>query len=233
MGSAASEEDEEEEGGVLSDIRQFDVVYWTLLVNCGLIYGCITPWMNVGADYLQKTFGFDHASANQLLMVPYITGGLFTPTFGYISDRVGGRTQLLLLSTACLLGAHYILGWSHTTSTYEVVAALCLLGMAFSLFCAVIWPAFAVVVKPQLLGTAYGIPTSFYNAMVSVDYVLVGVLTDKGDGSDKYKKVELFLIGMSLISVAAVLVLCVADARTGKRLGAPSIEKEQYRKLSM
>ena len=216
-----------------SDIKQFDVVYWLLLVNCGLIYGCITPWMNVGADFLQKTFGYGHSRSNQLLMVPYICGGIFTPTLGYISDKIGKRTQLLFLSTLCLIGAHYILGWSHTTSIELVIVALALLGMAFALFCAVIWPSFALVVEERYLGTGYGIPTSFYNLMVTIDYLVVGAVTRDGDGEDKYLMVEYFLMGMSMLSILTVGMLLIADRRTGKRLDKPSMEAAERRKLSL
>merc|ERR1719242_726760 len=98
LGSKGEAEDHE---FTLSDIKEFDSVYWLLLLNCGLIYGCITPWMNVGADFLQKTFGYHQSLCNHLLMVPYICGGIFTPTLGYLSDRIGKRTQLLFMSCIC------------------------------------------------------------------------------------------------------------------------------------
>ena len=214
----------------LSDIKQFDAVYWLLLLNCGLIYGCITPWMNVGADFLQDTFGYSKPTCHKLLMVPFICGGIFTPTLGYLSDRIGKRTHLLFFSVVSLVGAHYIFGWSHTTYLAVVIVALGLLGIAFALFCAVIWPSFALVVEPRYLGTAYGIPTSFYNLMVTVDYAVVGVLTTKSDGEDKYLKVEYFLMLMSMVSVLSVVLLFVADMRSGKRLGKPSLQSESNEK---
>ena len=230
--SEGSDTNEESTDFKWSDIKQFDSVYWLLLLNCGLIYGCITPWMNVGADFLQETFGYSHSQSNTLLMVPYICGGIFTPTLGYLSDRIGKRTQLLFLSTLCLIGAHYIFGWSHTPYLAVVIVALASLGMAFALFCAVIWPSFALVVEPRYLGTAYGIPTSFYNLMVTVDYLAVGLLTRTGDGVDKYLDVEYFLMGMSMVSILSVGMLFVADLRTGRRLGKPSLQPER-RRLSL
>ena len=217
-------DDEEEENNEfrLSDLKHFDAVYWILLINCGLIYSCITPWMNIGADYLRTTFGYTRATSNQLLMVPYICGGIFTPFFGYLSDKIGKRTQLLLISTFCLIFSHYILGWSDTKYVYEVMIALGGLGMAFSLFCAVIWPSFALVVKPRYLGTAFGIPSSFYNAMVAVAYVLVGVFTKDNDDKDKYKNVEYFLMIMSIVSIFTVCLLIIMDRKRGKRLNKPT-----------
>merc|ERR1719334_1677410 len=151
-------------------------------------------------------------------MVPYICGGIFTPLLGLFSDLIGKRTQLLIVSTVSMVGAHYIFGWSHTTYLAVVIVALGLLGMAFALFCAVIWPSFALVVEPRYLGTAYGIPSSFFNLMVMINTTLVGVLTKKGDGEEKYLMVEYYLMGTSLLTVVTVIMLFVSDIRTGKRL---------------
>ena len=218
-------EDQESTSCCLKDLKHFDAVYWLLVLNCGLIYGSITPWMNIGADYLEQRFGFDHASANQLLMIPYIIGGVFTPSIGYLSDLIGKRTQILFISMLCLLSSHYILGWNSCTYLSEVVIGLSGLGMALAAFCAVLWPSFAVVAREEVLGTAYGIPTSFYNAKVAVDYFLVGLLTKHIDGRSKYENVEYFLMGMSVVSFFSVCLLIVMDLRTGRRLNEPTIKK--------
>eukprot|EP01084_Bolivina_argentea_P019533 36304_1 len=212
----------------LSDIKEFDLVFWLLVLNCGLIYGVVLSFMNIGSDYLQTHYGYSHRKGNTLLMIPYIVGAILTPFLGYISDKIGKRAYLLLISTTMLICTHYLLTFGPTTSTYFAIISLVCLGISYSVFCAVIWPSFALVVPERLIGTGYGIPCVFYNTILSLFYLLVGVLTNTGDPNGKYfyENVEIFLLTLSGFTTFTVTCLIIVDKRRGARLNIPTIRKE-------
>ena len=176
-------------------------------------------WMNIGVDYFQSTYSYSHKKANTYLMIPYVIGSVVTPIFGLISDHIGHRGQLLFISTVMLILSHYIFGWQHLITS---VIPLIGLGISYSIFCAVIWPSFAQVVDDKCVGTAYGIPTSFYNLINSVGYIIVGALTKHSNiDQNKYVNVEWFLLSLSLFSGISILLLIYFDSKTGHRLKKP------------
>eukprot|EP01083_Nonionella_stella_P023721 65636_1 len=205
------------------DLRNFDIVYWLVVLNCGVIYGYVMSWMNIGTDFLQTAYGYTQQKANLLLMIPYIIGSIATPMFGILSDHIGKRVHLLCIATVMLVMSHFFMGFENVVTP---IVALTGLGISYSIFCAVIWPSFAQVIDDTCVGTAYGIPTSFYNVVVSIDYIIVGALTGNGnvDPGDKYVNVEWFLLSFSLFSGVSILVLGYFDGRTGNRLNQPAIQ---------
>merc|ERR1712062_253176 len=146
--------------------------------------------------------------------------GILQPIWGYISDKVGYRSQALFISSLLFVGSHYTLGWVHLDNDpiYIPIAALTALGLGYSIFTAVIWPCFPLVVPPRAIGTAYGIPTSGYNLILTVYYVLVGYFTSSVDDSNKYLQVQYFLLITSIATVGTSLLLIWMDKRTGWRL---------------
>ena len=222
-------ESESESKFKLKDLKQFDGVYWLLVINCGLIYGIVLSFMNIGSDYLQTHYGYNHKLGNTLLMIPYIVGAILTPIFGYISDRIGRRGYLLLISTIMLIITHYLFTWIYSKyDIYFAIIGMSCMGISYSIFCAVIWPSFALVIPERLIGTGYGIPVVFYNSILSIFYLLVGVLTNIGVATSKndpnyYENVEIFLFSLSIFTTLTVILLIIIDNKNGSRLNMPTI----------
>eukprot|EP01084_Bolivina_argentea_P268307 455673_1 len=207
----------------LSDIKQFGALYWILTMYMGASYGMVLSWMNVGTDFLQKTYGYDHKKANILLMIPYIISGFTSPIAGVINDRIGKRAYLMLIVSVILVLTHLFFGWIHEVTP---IVPLCGLGLSYSIFCAVIWPSVAQIVDERYIGTAYGIPVSIYSLMNSINFVAVGALTnnDVSDNTMKYVNVEWFLLGWSCVSSVLAVSMIYVDKRTGGRLSEPTIK---------
>ena len=204
----------------MSDIKEFDLVFWLLTWNCAIMYAIVLSWMNIGSDFLQTTYGYSHGKANAILTIPYSLAGILQPIWGWISDKVGWRAQFLLISSFIFVISHYILGWIRMDDNpiYIPILGLTLLGFGYSIFTAVIWPCFPLVVPPRAIGTAYGIPTSGYNLILTIYYVLVGVFTSSIDNSNKYLNVQWFLLITSISTVITSLWLLYKDKQTGWRL---------------
>jgi MFS family permease len=81
-----------------------------------------------------------------------------TPLFGLLVDRVGRRALFMMVGSALLVPAFVLLvpGMGLAPSLYVPIA---LLGVAFSLVPAVMWPSVTYVVEQNRLGTAYALMT--------------------------------------------------------------------------
>ena len=78
-----------------------------------------------------------------------------TPLFGLLADRIGKRALLMALGSAIFAPTFLLL--AHTTLPIYVPVAM--LGIAFSLIPAVMWPSVAYLVDEKRLGTAYALMT--------------------------------------------------------------------------
>ena len=104
-----------------------------------------------------------------------------TPAFGLMADRMGGRAALMALGSFLLFIAFPILAYTHLS----LWVATALIGVAFSLVPAVLWPAVPYLVTPERLGTAYGLMTMLQNIGLTLANLAAGALNDRaGAGPD-------------------------------------------------
>jgi len=100
---------------------------------------------------------------------------IMTPTFGAIVDKIGRRASLMFLGAALLIPVYALIGYTGI-SLYVPMA---MMGIAFSLIPAVMWPSVAYVVEERKLGTAFGLMTMIQNIGLFGFNLLVGALNDQ------------------------------------------------------
>ncbi|RLN97133.1 hypothetical protein BBJ28_00015156, partial [Nothophytophthora sp. Chile5] len=105
------------------------------------------------------------ARAATPMSIPYLISAIISPFLGLLVDRIGLRAFFLLLAPVTLVVAHTMLA----ISTLTPFVPLALLGVAYSVYAAVLWPACPLVVEEHHIGTAYGVVTA---AMVMSETLL-------------------------------------------------------------
>jgi len=78
-----------------------------------------------------------------------------TPVFGLIADKVGKRATFMLFGSVLMPIVFIMMGYSHVTLWLPVG----MLGVAFSLIPAIMWPSVAYLVEERRLGSAYALMT--------------------------------------------------------------------------
>ena len=78
-----------------------------------------------------------------------------TPLFGLLADRVGKRAFFMMFGSFLLMPVYLMMAYTNI-SLYVPVA---MMGIAFSLVPAVMWPSVAYIVDQSRLGTAYALMT--------------------------------------------------------------------------
>jgi len=191
----------------LRSLARFNRGYWYVLALCVLFYSVIFPFRSTFAiKYFQHTGGLSLEAASVLNSHVFLAAVIATPLFGWVNDRIGRHGLLLTLGAAALVAAFYVLGATDLSPGVSTA----LIGVAFSLVPAVLWPAVTLLVAPQRLGTAYGFMTMLQNIGMGGANFTAGALNDANGASAEHPAGYLPMIGffgaLSVLAlVAAVL----------------------------
>ena len=160
---------------VWSDLWRFDRSYWYIVGLCVTFYSVIFPFRSTFAiKYFQHAHGLPLEEAGAMNGYVYLAAIFATPLFGLMVDKLGHRAFFMTFGTALLAVTFPILGYTNLSLWVSTV----LIGIAFSLVPAVLWPAVPYVVSAERLGTAYGLMTMVQNIGLTVCNLAAGMLND-------------------------------------------------------
>jgi len=140
---------------VFSDLVRFRPSYWWVVGLCVTFYSVVFPFRRFANIFFQQAHGLSQERAAFLNGLLPLTAMVATPLFGLLADKIGKRAQLMTIGTLLLLPTFLLLAYT----TLPIEAPIALLGVAFSLVPAVMWPAVAYLVDEKRLGTAYALMT--------------------------------------------------------------------------
>jgi len=160
---------------LFSDIWRFDRSYWYIVGLCVTFYSVIFPFRSTFAiKYFQHAHGLSLQEAGSMNAYVFLAAIFATPTFGLLADRIGRRAALMTVGSLLLCLVFPLLAYTHISLWVSTV----LIGIAFSLVPAVLWPAVPYLVAPNRLGTAYGLMTMLQNIGMMLANLAAGVLND-------------------------------------------------------
>jgi MFS family permease len=163
---------------VWSDLWRFDRSYWYIVGLCVTFYSVIFPFRSTFAiKYFQHAHGLSHQDAGALNGYVFLAAIFATPAFGLMVDKLGHRAAFMAFGSFLLAAVFPILGYTQMSLWVSTV----LIGIAFSLVPAVIWPAVPYLVEPSRLGTGYGLMTMVQNIGLTVFNYAVGRLNDASE----------------------------------------------------
>jgi MFS family permease len=159
---------------VLGDIFRFSRSFWIITALCVTFYSIIFPFRSFAIKYFIEAHGAERDFAGQLNSVLPFAAMIATPLFGLLVDKIGKRATLMAVGTLLLLPVFPLLGYTQLT-LYVPVA---MLGIAFSLIPAIMWPAVAYIVDQKRLGSAYALMFLLQQGIIAGIDWLVGRLND-------------------------------------------------------
>jgi len=160
---------------VFKDIWGFGRSYWFIVLLCVTFYSGIFPFQTFAQKYFIDVRHTSAELASWLVGMLTVFAMIGTPSFGAVVDRIGKRASLMFLGAALLIPVYALVGYTGI-SLYVPMA---MMGIAFSLIPAVMWPSVAYVVEESKLGTAYGLMTMIQNIGLFGFNLLVGMLNDR------------------------------------------------------
>ena len=204
-GEAEHGDDSDGEGEASSSFfdSSFPPAFWVLCASCCLFYGALMPFNNICGLMLQEEYGYSEELADRMMSVPFALAALTMPLVGSAIDRVGRRATLCTAAGITLFMGHLMLA-----NMAAPLVPLSLVGVAYTLYAASVWPTVALVVPPHVRGTAYGIIVAWQNAGLATTPIGVGKIHDS---YGSYVAVEYFLAALAFVSATLGGILLLMD----------------------
>jgi len=199
--------------------------YMFIAIICVTFYSAVFPFNAFAPDFLLNKFGMSYEASGQISSLLPLGTLIFTPLFGFLIDRYGKAASAMIIGSLVLLMVH--LTFTFTTLTPHI--PMILLGMAFSLVPAAMWPSMVRLVDDRQIGTAYGLMYSIQNLGLWGVPLLVGVILDRtnpaGAETLNYTPTMMLFILLSFLGLVFALLLKYQDKRKGYGVDLPLNKK--------
>jgi MFS family permease len=161
------------------DLFKFGTSYWWVVMLCVTFYSGIFPFQTFAVKFFMEAHGTTRELGGFLSSMLTLFAMVCTPLFGYLVDRVARRALFMMCGSLLLVPVYLMMAYTGV-SLYVPMA---MMGIAFSLIPAVMWPSVAYIVDEQKLGTAYGLMTMIQNIGLAGFNFLIGWANDFGGAS--------------------------------------------------
>jgi MFS family permease len=199
---------------VFSDIYKFGVSYWYIVALCIVFYSAIFPFETFAIKFFMEAHGTSRELGGFLVSILTAFTMFGTPAFGLFADKVGKRALLMMLGSMLLIPVYLMMGYTHI-SLYVPMA---MMGVAFSLIPALMWPSVAYIVDQSKLGTAYGLMTMIQNIGLAGFNLLIGWANDHSHASADHP--DGYRLGMWIFSGLGFLGVLFAFLLRQRELGS-------------
>ena len=172
----------------MKGILRFDLSYWYVVGLCFTFYSAIFPFRTFAIDFFTNKILAVHGGVGALeaaKIAAHEQAGFFnsllplsamivTPLFGLLSDKVGKRALFMMFGSILLMPVYLLMGYTNVSLWLPVS----MMGIAFSLIPAVMWPSVAYIVEQSRLGTAYALMTLIQQIGFFILNLLIGKAND-------------------------------------------------------
>ncbi|HEV2398956.1 MAG TPA: MFS transporter [Candidatus Sulfotelmatobacter sp.] len=184
---------------VFGDIKDFGLSYWYIVALCVTFYSGIFPFETFAYKFFMDAHHVTREAGGDLVGMLTLFTMFGTPIFGLFVDKLGKRALLMMLGSLLLIpvylmmayirSAHYVTVYLPSTADghFALIAhhlppilliTMAMMGIAFSLIPAVMWPSVAYLVDQSKLGTAYGLMTMIQNIGLAGFNLMIGAAND-------------------------------------------------------
>ncbi|MBI3004149.1 MAG: MFS transporter [Ignavibacteriales bacterium] len=168
-----------------SKIFKFNASYWYIVGLCFTFYSAIFPFRTFAIKFFMDTqfAGVNPDAARESAgffnsLLP-LSAMFATPLFGLLVDKVGKRALFMLFGSFLLMPVYLMMMYSGLTLWIPVS----MMGIAFSLIPAVMWPSVAYIVEQNRLGTGYALMTLIQQIGFFALNLAIGMANDAGGAS--------------------------------------------------
>ncbi len=197
---------------------------------CVTFYSAVFPFVKFAPDLMTNKFGVSRELAGLITSILPFGTLVFTPIFGYICDYKGKSASLMVYGSLLLVVVHLMFSLTNINPYIPMF----ILGVAFSLVPAAMWPGVAKIVDTNKIGTAYGLMFTIQNIGLWAFPMLIGIVLDRSNpgvaealasGQEavyNYTNPILMLAVLGLFGVVFALLLRKEDKTSGYGLELPN-----------
>ena len=184
---------------VWGDLLRFSPTYWFVVALCITFYSGIFPFQTFAVKFFQEAHGATREFGGFLSSMLTLFAMIGTPLFGLLVDRVGRRALFMMGGSLLLIPVYLLMAYTRVS----LFVPMAMMGIAFSLIPAVMWPSVAYLVPEEKLGTAYGLMTLIQNVGLAGFNFLIGWANDHAAASGTHP--EGYRLGMWIFSILGFL----------------------------
>ncbi|MCC8171852.1 MAG: MFS transporter [Parabacteroides sp.] len=217
----------------LSDLKQLlsNKMFWIICTLCLTFYAGVFPYLKYATGFMIQKFGIDEDFAGTIPSLLPLGTLFMTPLFGTFIDRKGYALKLMILGSVMLLAIHLLFALPSLNQSAVAILLTLLMGVAFSLVPAAMWPTLARIIPENQLGSAYAFTFWLQNiGLMGVPYLIGWELNKYGESVVNGVKHYDYTIPMltfacvSFIAVILAVLLNVENKRKGYKLNTPNMK---------
>ena len=189
----------------LRGLFDFGGSFWYVTALCVTFYSAMFPFQTFAIKFFQEAHGTTREVGGNLSSLLTLAAMIFTPLFGLLADRIGKRSLLMMIGSLLIIPVYLIMAYKidlasplglsgsvslnlsffdiHSEIPFYLIIPMSMMGIAFSLIPAVMWPSVAYIVDQAKLGTAYGLMTMIQNIGLFGFNLLIGWTNDVAGAS--------------------------------------------------
>jgi Na+/melibiose symporter-like transporter len=220
----------------LSDLGKILTNRGFLLISllCVLFYCGVFPFLKYAVNMMQNRLGISNVAAGYISGMLPVGTIILTPIIGNFLDRKGKGASMMIYGAALLTIAHLTFALAPLNMALAIIAIM-VLGVAFSLVPASMWPSVPKIVEDRYLGSAYALVFWIQNIGLWIIPWLIGVILkavnpgvyeriQAGDTSAAYNYTYPMLVfaGLGLAAILLGYLLKREDKRKGYGLELPN-----------
>ncbi len=218
---------EKEEGFKLSDIGNIlkNPAYLYIALLCVTFYSAVFPFLAFAPDFFLNKFNMTSVQSGEITSLLPLGTLLFTPLFGFLIDKYGRAASAMIIGSALLLIIHLLFAFTNIQPHIPMI----LLGIAFSLVPASMWPSMVKLVDEKQIGTAYGLMYSIQNLGLFGFPILAGMILDATNPGQtenlNYTPTIIMFAAVGLLGLVFSLLLKRTDKKHGFGIDLPMNKK--------
>lgn len=188
--------------------------FWLITILCMLYYSSLYPFLDFATKLMISKYGVEADVAGLIPAILPFTSIILTPLFGAMYDNIGRGATIMIIGTIMLTVVLMVFALP-LSSTWVAIAAMLVLGIAFSLLPSVLWPAVPKIVPMNLLGTAYSIIYYIQNIGLMVVPTMIGIVLQNNtvNGSTDYTQAMWIFSAIGMAAIVVAFMLLVMDKR--------------------
>ncbi len=215
----------------LKTIFKFNKSFWYITLLCVTFYSAIFPFRAFAVKFFMEAHHLPRETAGWMISNLPLAAMFATPLIGLFVDYIGKRALLMTIGSILLLPVYLLMAYSNLSLYVPII----MMGVAFSLIPAVMWPSVAYIVEEKRLGSAYALMTLIQQIGMMIFPLLIGVANDYSGASAANPGG--YALGMWIFSVLGILGLIFAyllrKSETGPNGHGLELSKAEAEKLKL
>ena len=198
--------------------------FWLITLLCLFYYSALYPFLDFATKLMISKYGVEASLAGAIPSILPYTSIVLTPLFGAWFDKKGYGATMMVIGSVLLTITLFVFAMP-LNSSWIAVTLMCVLGIAFSLLPAALWPAVPKIVPMKQLGTSYSIIYYIQNIGLMLIPVLIGKVLEHNTVGEQVDYTHSLLI-FGIIGVCAIItasLLLWMDRKRHYGLESPNI----------